>query len=265
MEIQGKLHADDILNLYEAPPKLEYEVPVEIERLSFFDKSLFFERLKMVGAQAWKQYSSGRSLNRQSSLIVETVDEKVPLIVEVDYRPADNAFSVALYRANLETYKRMGSKISSALVGELIFKIEGNTFDLGHRVTAPQFARQGIGLAMSKCAENFLQERANDTQAEQGIEVETAQVDTITWLWNQGYRPQSLIDQEKFYKIIAGNEDLCLGYSQYIFPKSVPLEERHLMNMGNAFRLRLEKRLPPQTSETLDGTLNNFKKSIQGV
>lgn len=134
------------------------------------------------------------------------------------------------------------------------YEKNGKIWDLRHREVNTVFRRQGLGEAMLKAGERFLQTKANEDQEEQIIEVTTNQLDVLCWLWNNGFRPKREKDRENFAKILYDNKDLVLEKDLFVSPKE---------GSGiDSVRLVMEKKIQPGENVSIENTQKNVRSAV---
>ncbi len=153
------------------------------------------------------------------------------------------------------------------IVGGMMFRVEGNVFELRDRQIFAEYRQQGFGSMALDCSEAYIQERSNETQEEQLIKVNVAQLDVICWLWNKGYRP---VDEESslgLEKVLEGDSKLRLGENLYIFDEKVPEKERTADHLGmqKALRIQFEKKIAPKSSIKVQDIQKKTADQIEGL
>ena len=209
-------------------------------------------------------YENGHQANRDDEKLIrrykplldQRIDDGIPLSLfamksrmkEGDL-PEEEHFILSLHEGEIPqgTAQEMYASNQKAFeIGGLTIRIRNNDFEIIDRFIFPEFRGQGIGSLLLKATETMAQKQATKTQSPQKIHAETAQLDVICWLWNQGYRPSTPNDQTQLEQILSGDSNLKIGENLYVFQKKTHTQECNTRNRKNAFRLRLEKTISPE-------------------
>lgn len=188
-------------------------------------------------------------------LVVESVSDSRPFTF-VLCKTFDNAGNVKLIgnlaldewdsSGNLE-YNLLRVRVSE--VAQFHLSDKKGDWALDDRYVNPKYRGQKIGKLILDAAETFLQ-KAADERGETVCEASCAQLDVICWLWNAGYRPATVADEERMEKVLSADSSLCLEDRLYIFKKNMPISQRYrdqqFVNYNKAFRIKFVKKFEPK-------------------
>jgi len=158
------------------------------------------------------------------------------------------------------------------LIGEFIVYGKGNTFNIPHRFVREDYrgpqnkSNERISNIMLVACEQIAKSSANkDSQpktVEVDVDVEASQIDVMLWLNANGYSPKTPEDQNRFDEICNADEKLCVSDDLYIFPISVPEEQRNYQNRDKAYNIVFEKTLSPGSQKDL---LKRIRRRIKNI
>lgn len=255
LELPEKINFDEVWSLYEGRRPMDVK-PSKIEKLNVDKK----------GVQAKMNAIARKPLDPQEG-VIETVDNEASLTFIVKQYLNRRTFDLVMRRV-----KSGHEDMSAHAVGEaktpgnrvcgLEFLDKGNMFDMVDRWTPGKFRRQGFANMVLQAAEGFMQERANDIQRTVISFADVAQLDVICWLYNQGYRPQNMLDAEHLSEVLSGLDGIEIGEGLYIF-RDTP---KYLQpDFHNAYRIKLVKEIQPKAAAKVVDVQAETQRAIEGV
>lgn len=278
MEIPEKLILSDLISRFAGRIDTQTVPPPPKETVNIADRITLKQNLNTGARDLWDafkatDYETAYQVNwdkitrRYQLLLKREVDKATPLtlfsmkarIKEADAPEEERLFldlikgelpdgdTEALFKAN-----QLRAQDQSREVGGMAIRIGENDLEVIDRLVSPQYREQGIGRLLLDMVEAMAEKEADDVQTSQRIHAETAQLDVICWLWNQGYRPSTREDQVKLDAILCAAPDLRIGENLYVFPETIPSSERLWSNFKSAFRLRLEKIVQPKGPKDIE-------------
>ncbi len=272
METQEKISFHDLLALYpfEGPANQVVSEP-PIDKLPISDRNQLKSRMQACSGDALepflltlKESGTAQALSqgntdphrpktvalRRAPVSETTVDDDVPLKFSIskDWKTLDNGKDLVKAKFVLSR--------NDDEVGEMVAIIDGDTFDLDHRIVEAKYRDQGMGNMLLNAEEAFVQRSATKDQRVKKQIVETGQLDVMCWMWNNGYRPSTPEDAEKFEKVLAGDSTIRRGLRNYIYSESTPTEKRNgeFENWPMAIGITFAKDFVPGISTEIEQT-----------
>ena len=270
MESLEKLSFRALLELYPFEGSADQVMPEPpIDRLSVVDRNQLKLRMEASSRDAMEPFlAAPKEAGTAQALLHPHTDPYRPSTVELSGTTISETnvdddvplkFSISKNWQTLETGKDL-VKAKFVLsrnddeVGEMVTTMDGDTFDLGHRIVEPQFRDQGIGNILLHAEEAFVQSSATKDQRMKRQTVETGQLDVMVWMWNNGYRPSTPEDAERFEKVLAGDPIIKRGLRNYLYWESTPVEKRNgeFANWPMAVGVTFTKDFAPEQSGEIE-------------
>lgn len=297
VELPAKIIFNEVLALYEGRRPNTVKPP-KAEKLNF-DKNAIQGKMDEMTHRILQAHhsisSDSKSViiddpevkKKHVPILAEIVDDSIPLtFIAVKTFSHDKYFglqyvtiSFCLVKGRVEgdspdalSAAWQSSLASDDKISSLEFADNGNLFNLIDRETNIKFREQGFGSMLLKTAEKFIQDNATDQQKPSISFADTAQLDVICWLYNNGYRPQTPEDALRLSEVLAGDKGITIGENYYIFnytpeqDRIVKLPDgRTVPASRNAYRIKFVKEIPPKAASSVTLEQGKTRDAIKGV
>lgn len=150
---------------------------------------------------------------------------------------------------------------------------EGDVFEIPHRYVREDYrgpqneeGERFSSIFLNTCEQIVKNFSARDMKAKT-IEVDSGQLDVMTWLSNNQYQPKGAPDETRFEQICNADEQLCVVDDLYIFETDkVPERDKIYQNRHDAYTVTFEKTFNPdsaeQEKESVIGDTRNHIKNL---
>lgn len=283
METQEKISFHDLLALYPFEGPADQVVPEPtIDKLPISDRNQLKSRMQACSGDALERFlatpkeaGTAQALGQghvdphrpktvalhRAPVVETTVDDDVPLKFSIskDWKSLDNGKELVKAKFVLSR--------NDDEVGEMVAIMNEDTFDLDHRIVEAKYRDQGMGNILLNAEEAFVQRSATKDQRVKKQIVETGQIDVMCWMWNNGYRPSTPEDAEKFEKVLAGDSKIRRGLRNYIYRESTPIEKRNgeFENWPMAVGITFAKDFVPEESTEIAQTRSATVEAVNKV
>lgn len=275
----------DTIKIYiAAHPEIQNK-PAELKTLPIADLKKIKKTIEQFGKDSVTGYLQAVKEERLGEVNKVVIDPENEIYLEAR-RGAKKKEDRIINHALGINLKRNGDEISKFVLRDYtgIKSDEPNDTDfrLSHRFIAPEYRGQikGLGTMMLKAMEDFAQEYVNQTGEGKNFDIYAAQLDVLSWLDANGYKPvadptksaqnikvNSVERMEDILAFLRGeNDNYHIGPDMYVFPKDVPESEFNEHDIKNSpdDKLNVDGRWPG-TIAIDKSALVHFQKRFEPV
>jgi len=184
------------------------------------------------------------------------------------------AFKGDLMDMNADRIKEARKSEDRKLANFQMLVVDNDTFLLQHRIVDPQYrgpqnnSKETFGDIGLKACEQIVQSYANKENKPKKIELYTAQLDVIMWLYRNGYTPKTDKDKERLKRVMNVDENLVIVDDNFIFEKEEwekwnPKKSMY-GNRNEVFEIIFEKTIEPEV-ESADKVTQKTRDKIAGL
>ena len=273
-----KAFGDRVLMKEQEKVEREYlDLDADLTEQSLIPSTIADQYQKTKASNGLPRYPENKDSPSVKPLYIKLIKGEpnpVSMVIDKVMSPAGESwdegsvFVITILKGNMEGKSDREIIDTKEAIANFRLHITGNTFSIPHRWVTPECRgpqnKNGdrISNILLKACEQITKSFADQDSETKVVEVVTAQLDVMLWLNANEYTLETREGQNRFDEICNADEKLCVADDLYIFPISVPEDQRNYQNRDKAYNVVFEKNISPESKKSL---LGRIRKRIRNL